>query len=236
MSREHTVSQCLFDDEAITVRGLPWCLDEAKTVGLSSLVRKILCKKHNSGLSELDSAALNAFNALREVVKIEQARRGRTARAWTIKRFVVDGPNLERWFLKTLINVAFKGQKIIGPGSHRAGTPSKELVEIVFGLRKFEDGAGLYVAGSAGQQMTLEDRVHFTGKTHGDNLVGATFAFRGQEFYLNLLPMRFSLNGKSQLLYRNAKLRYKVRNSAGEDHFSHEIQIRFPDAGGEFGT
>ena len=55
ISREHLVSKCVFPDQSIFVRGLDWCLDEPKEVRIETLTAKILCKDHNSALSELDS-------------------------------------------------------------------------------------------------------------------------------------------------------------------------------------
>ena len=114
ISREHLISQALFEEKSIVVKGLDWCSDEAKTIGLSSLVAKILCEKHNSSLSDLDSAALDAFDVLRETVRLNSVRGKLGSNHWSIKRFVIDGKRLERWFLKTLINLSFKGRHSLG--------------------------------------------------------------------------------------------------------------------------
>src|SRR5690348_11277537 len=74
ISREHTVSRSLFESEQIMVQGFKWCLNEPKSIGLSNLVAKILCKRHNSGLSDLDSSALQAFNVFREAIRLNQVR------------------------------------------------------------------------------------------------------------------------------------------------------------------
>jgi hypothetical protein len=143
ISREHWVSKCLFESEEILVQGFSWCLNEPKTIPLANFVAKILCKKHNSAISELDSAALQAFKVFRESIRINQVR-GKLKRPpiWNIKRLTIDGPRLERWFLKTLINFSYDGQWTIGPGAHPAGTVSCDLVEIAFGRRQFENGSG----------------------------------------------------------------------------------------------
>src|SRR5258708_6136768 len=157
---EHLVSKCLFDDDAINVQGFPWCLETPKTVGLSSLVGNILCKSHNSALSGLDSTALETFNAFRESVRLSDARRTINAEYLTVKRFVIDGALLERWFLKTLINLSVGGKWVIGNGD--VGMPSNDLVEIAFGMRQFEHGAGLYILGRSGEQVDSMDRVALT--------------------------------------------------------------------------
>jgi hypothetical protein len=181
------------------VQGFPWCLNEPKSIGLSNLVAKILCKKHNSDLSDLDSAALDAFNIFREAIRLNDVRgRIKKPALWNVQRFVVDGPLLERWFLKTLINISFGKDWTIGPGTHAAGTPSRELVEIAFGLRKFENSGGLYIAAEAGEQIDSMDRVNITPITEGNNLVAGKFNFRGYRFFTSERRSMIDSESRSQ--------------------------------------
>ncbi|MFZ3211983.1 MAG: hypothetical protein WA188_10740 [Terriglobales bacterium] len=222
ITREHIVSQCLFEDDQIMVQGLKWCLNEPKSIGSSSLVAKILCKNHNSGLSDLDAAALQAFNVFRESIRLNQVREKlkRPPTHWNIKRMEIDGPLLERWFLKTLINLTFGGEWPIG--SNVKGTPSRELVEVAFGRRQFEHGAGLYLAGRAGEQIDSMDRVNFTPMTDkADNLAAGRFNFRGYTFFLCLVPEKFEMLGDSHLLYREVTL-----NCSVQERSSHVIAIK----------
>jgi hypothetical protein len=221
ISREHTVSRSLFESEQIMVQGFTWCLNEPKSIGLSSLVAKILCKRHNSGLSDLDAAALQAFNVFREAIRLNQVRgkMRRPAAHWNVKRMVIDGPLLERWFLKTLINFSFGGEWPIG--STVKGVPSKELVEVAFGKRQFQNGAGLYLASRAGDQIDSMDLVNFTPMTDAENNLGAgRFNFRGYTFFLCLVPEKFDMLGDSHLLYRETTLNCRV-----QERVSHIIKI-----------
>jgi hypothetical protein len=217
----------LFNEDAITVQGLPWCLEAPKTIGMSSFVRNILCRAHNSQLSNLDTAALGAFNAFRESVRLNEAREGLRAEYLTIKRFVINGPLLERWFLKTLINVSFGGKWIIGNGTHAKGVPSDDLVQTVFGLRDFQSGAGLYIASHAGEQIDSMDRVNIIPKTDGNTLAAAGFNFRGYRFFLNLLPQKFDMDGQSHLFYRDSQMKFQIHNSKGRLLLSHEIKFKW---------
>lgn len=224
ITREHVVSECLFNGDQITVQGFKWCLNEPKSIGLSNLVAKILCKNHNSGLSDVDSAALQAFKVFREAIRLNQVREKlkREPTCWNVKRMVIDGPRLERWFLKTLINLSFNGEWPIGADSHANGSPSRELVEIAFGLRQFANGAGLYVAGRAGEQIDSMDRVNFTPMTDNDNrLVAGRFNFRGYTFFLCLIPKMFDMLGDSHLLHQQVTLNCRV-----QERLSHVIQIK----------
>ena len=96
ISREHLVSQSLFPEGNITVSGLHWCKDGPKTVGLAALTGKILCQKHNSELSELDTTVKQAFETFDESMQLFQARSKLQRRRWTIQTFNMDGGLLER--------------------------------------------------------------------------------------------------------------------------------------------
>jgi hypothetical protein len=221
LTGEHTVSQGLFDTNEIMVQGFRWCPDAPKKIGLASLVANILCKKHNSGLSDLDSAAKDAFNVFREAVRLNNVRQKmKRPPVWNIRRLTIDGPRLERWLLKTLINVGFGGDWAIGEGNHPKGTVSPELVEIAFGHRSFSEWAGMYTIARAGQQMDSMDRVNVMPLTQGTNPNAARFNFRGYSLFLNLLAKGFQMDGQSNLLYRNVTHKWDVKG-----RISHVVSI-----------
>ena len=133
---------------------------------------------------------------------------------WNVKRMVIDGPKLERWFLKTLINLSLAGDNSLG-------NPARELVKIAFGSSEFGHGAGMYLVGRAGEQIDSYDRLSCITLTdeHG-NPVGGRFNFRGYTFLLYLLPEKLERLEESHLLYRHAILKCRVQN-----RLSHEIEI-----------
>jgi hypothetical protein len=222
ISREHLVSECLFESDQLMVQGFDWCLNEPKSIGLSSLVRKNLCRKHNSRLSDLDSAALHAFNVFRKSIDLNHVREKiKRPPLWNVKRLKIDGPLLERWFLKTLINVCSGEKWRIGLGSHRKGTPSKELVEIAFGLRCFTNGGGLYITSRAGEQIDSMDRVSVQPLTEAENVAAGRFNFRGYRFFLSLVPEKFNMDGNSHLMHQQTTFRCLV-----QERLSHVIYIK----------
>ncbi len=79
--------------------------------------------------------------------------------SWHIEHREVDGPTLERWFLKTLINDTVFGKYRIGPQSAVVGEPSADLVQVAFGLREFGPAAGLYVSTETAKPFTFHDGV-----------------------------------------------------------------------------
>jgi hypothetical protein len=225
ISREHLVSQALFPDGGITVSGLHWCKDEPKTVGLAALTGKILCQKHNSELSELDETVKQAFETLDESMRLYELRGKLKARRWTIKTFAIDGALLERWFLKTLINLNHDGPWVIGEGNHPAGLPNDELVQIAFGKATFQAKAGLYTAAHDGEQITFRQGIRLTPKTIGDNLLAGMFSLCGFRFFLSLIRDDLKEHQGSPLMYRTVHHWYAPRDDKGRPVRSHRLDI-----------
>lgn len=117
ISGEHVVSKALFANEkSITISGVPWAEGEKK-VGLNSAVANILCKKHNSQLNELDTTAGRVMDSVQACLS-----RGESS------NIQIDGRLLERWLLKTMINLGQAGW------SHETNEPIESIVQHVFGL------------------------------------------------------------------------------------------------------
>lgn len=194
-SREHYVSKALFaDHDYVEVQGLPWCQEPLRT-GLGSLTAKILCDVHNNALADLDAAALQAFDAFRDQIRsMEETPPGVVPTA--MRSRTVDALALERWFLKTLLNLAYGGSLLIGPEGGEPGVPALETVEIVFGIRAFSKFAGLYVASGAGQMVNSSDTVQFCPLIKDSaRILAALYTFRGWRFALCLVPDGFGAGG-----------------------------------------
>lgn len=234
ISGEHIVSAGLFLSDTVTAKGFDWCRDEAKSIGLSRLTKKVLCDKHNNALAQVDEAGIKAFDAFRQSTRLQNVRSGMKPQRWRVSRFAVDGVQLERWFLKTLINVAAGSSHHIGAESKHAGEPSSELVEIAFGEKHFQPTSGLYVVIDQGETIQSQDQftvIPFTGDQN--YLSGATFYFRGLRFVLYLgtegLMRRLNFvftDGKtvqhSNPLYHPEHVRFFVRG-----FLSHVVKFRW---------
>jgi hypothetical protein len=226
ISREHYVSKCLFPDQSIFVQGLDWCLDKPKMVRIESLTAKILCKQHNSALSELDTTAASTFDTMRGFGETNQKRDKFPRLNWAPIQFAIDGPKLERWCLKTLLGFSFGRQLIIGPGPHGPGSVPSSLVRVAFGLEEFANGCGLYVAFRPNETFDLRHHFGYIAKARGPHLVMGCFRLHGFRFYLNLFPTVNSHTGieDSQVFYRRAHFAKKF----GE-RFSHQLSISWPN-------
>ena len=145
LSREHIVSEGLWSGDEIAVKGLPWCKTESKFIRREEYTANILCTTHNNDLSLVDQAGIAAFDVFRKTFaynreRMNLAASGQWSGPFDLIRHAVDGVLLERWFLKTLINKEVVGTQgyPIGPTGEVANEPSPALVEISFGLRKFD--------------------------------------------------------------------------------------------------
>lgn len=142
-SSEHIVSANILGDGPVTVRGLPWCRDEFKTISTAGFVRNILCKKHNEQLSPVDEAGGNAWRELQ--IFATSAKRAasmpKSARPVSMRVQAIIGPLFERWLLKTITNIAYLDDSEGAP----PWTPRGEWVELIYGLRNWPDKCGLYL-------------------------------------------------------------------------------------------
>ncbi len=186
MSREHLISKALFPG-GVTIRGFSWCADQFKRVGVNALAANILCRKHNSDLSELDAAAKDVWNVLREVFdRLEDIRMAeaitRTTPRPERRKYRLDGTRLERWCFKTTINMVASGNVRNFPGDWE---PRRDLVDYVFGGRALPPGCGLGLAVVVGEKIVDRDHVsfdlmRFVGRDgEPPDIEGFLMAFRG---------------------------------------------------------
>lgn len=174
MSKEHLVSKALLPEEKVWVSGFSWCRSEERCIGINALQRRVLCAKHNNALSPADEAGVHAISAFAE---------GTAEKA-------VDGPLLERWLLKTAINLSLDGDLHIGVGMADSipGKPSPYLQAVAFGEQPFLASMGAYFL------VPREPYAHRVGEIllvpihRGGAIGGFLFGLRGQFVFLSLLP------------------------------------------------
>jgi hypothetical protein len=184
---EHIFTRGIFPQDEMFVQGLHWCRDKPKRIGLASVTAKILCSAHNSGLSEKDDVAIQTAEAFREAVALREFREKHKRMHWTRRHFQVDGYQLESWFLKTLINIAYEGPKRIGCDSIEPGQASVNLVETAFGLRRLSKPSGLYTVSKVGETNSTDGRIRAITVSHAaGHICGAIFYFGGLRYFLYL--------------------------------------------------
>ncbi len=188
ISNEHYFSRDLLltIGETFTAEGLPF-LDGPRAMSPKSLAAKILCTRHNSMLSPLDTTASKLFRTLRAVdANLRDAVRAPKAAA-----VVVVGADIERWMLK-LCAGAVSGGALPADGL----SPNVNWLQVLFRNQPFPAGTGLLVDTSGEQREAIHgaELIPFTNKetrlVHGIQLrlanVGFLLAlgeFRGSAVY-----------------------------------------------------
>jgi hypothetical protein len=183
ITKEHTVTAALFATDEVMVQGFDWCLNEPKKVGLPNIAKRNLCSIHNSQLSDIDDAAINLARAFKQVSAPLSATNHDDP---TVPTASIDGRKLERWALKTLINIGTQSKHPIGRNANKPGTPSPLLVKIVFGARSFPPRTGIYSVGDPTGRFEFSSRFQFTPFFTSKYILGTLFSFCGLGFCLML--------------------------------------------------
>lgn len=230
ISREHLVSACLYDQDAIAVRGLSWCKDKECTIGLSSLTSKMLCRKHNYDLHSVDEEGAKAFKTLSKLKKQLLVRQKMQPRRWKKTAYKVNGLMLERWFLKTGMNLVYYDRNQLKEDDE---TPTVSLLRVIYGEEKMEPHAGLYITFSSKQTFTSHNTIEFSVLSDETGwIVGYRFTFQDFRFLVSLMPKKInsvkSDEGKmvseswsnSELIYHPRKINIKQG-----DHISQVVNF-----------
>lgn len=188
LSKEHLWSKGLDSQPQIVVSGFRWCRGETKVVGADALTSKILCESHNNRLSPVDSEASVFFHQLSTAAGLHVERRSATQPGqWEAYETLVNGPLLERWFLKTAINLSLVGRSELR--WHLTDTLLTKVPDIfvtaAFGEANLPSPMGLYAVASVGVPTKYEQQVSFAPTLKGGtHIVGGTFEFRGLQYLL----------------------------------------------------
>lgn len=230
LSREHLFSEAIFRGP-IVVSGYPWCNGEEKVVGPAALTKKILCVAHNGASGSLDQEAASFFHEVSAAAPILLSRRASPETLWEPSETVVNGPVIERWFLKTAINLSLAGRSDLRwyPTDSALTDVPEALVRVVYGQRSLSPPQGLYSVAIVGVPHQYDDSLSFAPVVKsGSHIVGGTFSFRGLNYLLWLedrQPPRSALRSE----WANPELHFHL---AGWDFFvagrpSHRITYRW---------
>jgi hypothetical protein len=217
-SGEHYISSGIIDDDSVRVFGFPWCRDEPVTIGKSSAVGNVLCVKHNSALSDFDAEAIKLKEFLRTNVYAPPS---------TGTKITLNGFRLEKWALKTFINLGYlKGLNLVQTNRLE---PPEQIVRYIFRNEPIADGVGLYfVSGKVTDEnylagMSWEALINAKNPTE---VFGMTFAFHGLRFVISTPQGRAEARiaglgvakgvdySKAQIAYRPPNVTF--RNGTGE--------------------
>jgi hypothetical protein len=141
---EHYISDAVLREigNKIEISGMPW-LDpgERRTVGIGALTANVLCRRHNSALSPLDTVAAEFFAALKEIdanfAKRSLSRKG--------LKFSISGEALELWMLKATCGICLSFGEIDGAKIVRDYVFELAKVIRAFFERNWDANAGLHL-------------------------------------------------------------------------------------------
>lgn len=208
-SREHYISDGIFDAHTVTAFGLPWCRNEPVTIGMRNAVAKILCAKHNADLSKFDAEAAKLSKFL--VANVLDAPLAEAS-------ISLNGRYLEKWALKTFFNLGYIR------GLHREQPnridPPPHLVRHLFLNEPVADGVGLYFVTGKVSNADFGSGLWWNAIQNPDNkaeIYGMTFTFFGIRFVVSIPPIRAEEKIAQMGLvkdfdYSSAKILYRPPN------------------------
>ncbi len=224
-SGEHYLSECLWDSEEITVKGL-WGSEE-KTISVASLTVNALCRTHNSDLSELDTGIRKISDTISELHRLADVRaRIGKGKLSNIPELRVDGNILERCATKFLVGLFCA----VGKKSYWHETkssplqPPEKIVKAIYGFEPFVEPVGLYLGYEVGDRHYHErGMVRTETLMHPDGgLVGANLDLNGFRFLVWLNPETVHASfiessagtlfgpGAAELMYHPRKVIFKL--------------------------
>lgn len=153
---------------------------------VQNLVATVLCEGHNGRSSDIDEEAGRFAAAFEDLKPTHRQRSQNPLINWNLRRHSIDGPKLERWFLKTAINNLADNGLPIGGTNAEPNRPTRELAEMIFGLRPVIPPRGLWAADTKGT-MAIDGTIHIQHFTvAGSYNAGCFMLFRGYKFLVNL--------------------------------------------------
>lgn len=194
-SREHYVSAALLEHlhslGGLRVTGLPWQTEALYELPPAAYVARILCTRHNSALSPLDSIAKRLFDAFHEDPT--------TLRGPHL--FLFSGHDIERWLLKVLCGMAASDNLSIPVDT----AIPVEWIQTLFGERDFSDGQGLYVCKQLAH--TFEGSgVSIRPIGTSTRVTGLAVTFSGYEMLFSMVRIAARTFEKRAFVYRPFEL------------------------------
>jgi len=158
-----------------------WCPNEPVTVSVARLTANILCRQHNSLLSPVDDGGIDAYRAFQGAEHSAGTKPFASA---------VDGLLLERWLLKTAINLSYRHGLKLGVGMWNSvpGIPSAYLLDVVFGNRSFSHSMGAYFLFPQEQFLYQKGQGIITPIHKNGEIGGVYFHISGFDIFLPLFP------------------------------------------------
>ena len=215
LSREHYIGESILNlrDKPISVTGFPWLYPgEKRPISKASLTAKVLCSRHNSVLSGLDSTALLLFKYLMGLNKEENQ-----------EALLINGEEIERWMLKTLCGVVASGNVVYDSKQVLGWEPPYHWLEILFGTGRIPPDCGLYyIIGKYRLPVNQFAMITPIFNKTSNNIIGITFTLEAFPFLFTMEPLperdKPTPSG-AELRYHPEGLQIRTNNDVREVHF-----------------
>lgn len=231
LSREHWMSASVIEAIQIDglppkVSGLPWMKGATMTLPTNALASRILCERHNSALSPLDSLAETFFRATRDDQLSYSVPNDSNS---TIDSFTLcPGPQLELWLLKLLWgSLASKSIRVDGQIATqlKAGIDLGVLADVLWRGTAWPDQWGLYSQQHSIDPHGSPNSVAMQSFTAPD---GSVLACAVEFGALRLIVALGKLEGPTgTVLYRPGGIQFTTVSAASEK----VIGLTWPDPG-----
>ena len=215
ISREHYISESvfkLFRGNMVAVSGAHWVPhSEEKLVSVASLTGKMLCTRHNSALSSLDTFAAKFFRFFTAEWSEDE-----------VEVNLIRGYDLERWILKMLCGLVASGIARYNGEPLSGWVPPEEWLEILFGSTDVESPSGLHI--TAGNYLATRATLHVKPafKTNSAEPIALVFALEGIIIMLSmerLPPLSAPSKTGAKTYFRPKALQLRRDDQIREAHF-----------------
>lgn len=204
-SREHIFSKNILDKMGgpLTVSGLAWMGNKEMKLAANSLVANVLCKRHNTALSQLDTRAGQFFQELRAAEEY-------LASTTVGSHFCLfNGNDMERWLLKVALGLSAANWAEHSSAEQKVKN-ADYWVNILFGDAPFPDRFGLYTFAEIGYEAKALNSIQASLISNtNDGIYGLEFVMVASKFVLPLTLFPDSFNPDSALaksVYRPGQL------------------------------
>lgn len=200
---------------------------------VENLTANVLCRHHNGATSALDSEAGRLARAIELWRGTNEERTASPLLSWALRSYAVDGPLVERWFMKAAITLAVSCRHRVGSLDADPATVTRDLVEIVFGLREVNRsaGQGLFLLARPGNNHAFAQEFGFVFFGSPEYTTGALVSFRSLQFGINFdqtFLNEQSFHGQPGL---DGVIRLQPFNAVNSGSTNVEVRLQWPAGG-----
>jgi hypothetical protein len=191
--------------------GAPWLkAEEIKTYATKNLGANILCVRHNSAFSDVDTAAIRLFKFVTEIYA-DLSQRSLSRKK---KCYLVSGDDLEMWATKALLGLFHSQPKDTALAEYGI---SQNVVENSILAARLPMACGIYLNTRLGTRWVHHENEITVGTItlkEKMRLIGLVIDIGGVSFDFLMDPLGVNISQRSGKLYRPAHLMFEGRGRA----------------------